>query len=88
MASERMVKANLKKIKKAIAHTVSQIRESERVREELFAEILSTLNQEHATFVGLVQICKYELIFDDLLKGGRDDLEEEADNEEDESLGN
>jgi len=87
MASERIVKTHLKKIKKAIACTVSKIRESEKVRDELFAEILSTLNQEHEKFVGLVQICKYELIFDDLLKSGRDDLEEDVNDEEDESLG-
>lgn len=83
MTSERVIKSNLKKIKKAIANTVSKIKESEKVREDLFAEMLSTLDQEHEKFVGLVQICKYELIFDDLLS---DNSYEE--NEENDLLGN
>ena len=79
MTSERVIKSNLAKIKKAIAHTVSKIRESEKVREDLFAEILSTLDQEHEKFVGLVQICKYELIFDDLLNNSNSHEENEED---------
>ncbi len=86
MTSERIIKSNLKRIKKAIADTVSQIRKSEKVREDLFAELLSGLDQEHEKFVGLVQICKYELIFDDLLSGNFDKDNEE--NEEDDLLGN
>ncbi len=86
MTSERVIKSNLKKIKKAIADTVVQIRKSEKVREDLFAELLSALDQEHEKFVGLVQICKYELIFDDLLSGNLD--EENEENEEEDLLGN
>lgn len=79
MTSERMLKANLGKIKKAISETVKKIKESEKVRDDLFGEVLSQLNQEHQKLVGMVQLCKYELIFDELINASDNEDEMEDD---------
>jgi len=81
MTSERMLKANLGKIKKAIADTVKKIKESEKVRDDLFGEVLSQLNQEHKKLIGMVQLSKYELIFDELIN-----VEDDEDEIEDDEL--
>lgn len=79
MTSERMLKSNLGKIKKVIADTITKIKESEKTRDDLFGEVLSQLNQEHRKLVGMVQLCKYELIFDELINVVDDEGEIEDD---------
>jgi len=83
MTSERILKVNLGKIKKAIADVIKNIKESERVRDDLFGEVLSQLNQEYDKMIGLVQLCKYELIFDDLIAATVNNEVDELEDEED-----
>jgi len=65
---ERELKARLEKIKNSISQVNKVRNEVNQTRDNLFAEILSELDQEHDHLVALVRTAQYELLFDELLE--------------------
>lgn len=76
MVSEKIIRGHLAKIKKVVKEAVSKSREAAKIRDDAFAEVLSKLDQDHQKLVNLVKVAKYELIFDDLIRSGREEDEE------------
>ena len=78
---ERELKAKLLKIKNSIAKSVDAKRKVDNERDNLFAEVMSGLDQDYDHMIALVRVAKYELIFDEVLT--RRESEEDTNNDTD-----
>ena len=65
--NERDIKIKINKIKKNIAPTIQLKKEIDNKRNDLFAEILSEIDQDYDKLVSLVRTAKYELIFQEVI---------------------
>ena len=71
---EKEVRARLTRIKQSIAKLAQVRQEAEQKRNDLFAQIMSEINQDHARMVALVRTAQYELIFDQIINERDNDI--------------
>ena len=69
---ERQLKARLTKIKNSINEVVKLKKEADQKRDNLFAEIMSELDQDYDRMVTLVRIARFELVLDDIFNNNTD----------------
>lgn len=78
MLSKKSLNIKLSKIKEAVKEAAIVRHHAEELRDQQFSALLSELDQDYDTLIGIVKVAKYELVMEDLLRL-RKENEEEAD---------